>query len=403
MRYQVFDMLTRSLRPAGKVATLTDAALKSNLNPLADTSLFRIKSAGLQLSQRFMRSYPKQAWDYEDVTVGDQSFAVNESTVVNKPFCELKRFKREGLDDDAPKVLFIAALSGHHATLSKATLQEFLADHDVYVTDWLDAKMVPVSKGLFGFEEYTGYVLEFLRTLGPGVNVIALCQSGPAALLATALMSEAKDPCRPRALALLASPIDMRVNPGFLTKYSERLNIRLWKLANLHKVPARYPGAGRLVYPGILQLSAFMSMNIGSHVKAHKTLAQDIFNGREKEIDKHKEFYDEYFAMLDMSAEFCLETIERIFRNHDLARNRMTYQGQPVDLGSIKDVRLLAIEGANDDMIREGQCNAAVNICSGLPKKLKQEHIQEGVGHYGIFNGSIYKEKVAPRIKKFFS
>jgi len=403
MRYQVFDMFTKSLRPAGKAVTLTDSVLKSGFNPLADTKLFRMKSAGLQLSARFLRSYPKQEWDYPDVMIGDQAYPVNESSVLKKPFCTLKRFKREGLDDKAPKVLFVAALSGHHATLSKATLQEFLPDHDVYMTDWQDAKMVPLSKGSFGFEDYTAYVLEFLKELGPDVNVIALCQSGPAVLLATALLSEAKDPRRPKSLALLASPIDMRVNPGFMTKYSERINMRLWKLAYLHKVPSKYPGAGRLVYPGILQLSAFMSMNMGSHLKAHKMFARDIFNGRKNEADKHKEFYDEYFAMLDMSAEFCVDTIERIFINHDLALNRMTYQGEAVDLASIKDVKLLAIEGANDDMIREGQCNAAVKLCTGLPRKLKQEYIQEGVGHYGIFNGSIYKDKVAPKIKKFFA
>jgi len=403
MRYQIFDLFNQGLKPVGKLASLTDAILTSNVNPLANTRLSRIQSAGLQLSARFLRSYPKQAWDYQDVTIGDQSHSVRESTVVDKSFCKLKRFKRDGLDDNAPKVLFLAALSGHHATLSKATLQEFLPDHDVYITDWKDAKMVPASDGKFGFEDYTSYVIEFLKILGREVNVVALCQSGPAALVATALMSEKKDPCRPKALVLLASPIDMRVNPGLMTKYAERINMRLWKLANLHKVPVRYPGAGRLVYPGILQLSAFMSMNIGSHINAHKTFARDIFNGKEQAADKHKEFYDEYFAMLDMSAEFCVETIERIFAKHDLARNKMTYQGLAVDLANIKDVKLLAIEGANDDMIREGQCTAAVDLCTGLASKLKSGYIQEGVGHYGIFNGSIYKDKVAPKIKKFFA
>jgi len=402
MRYQVFDLFTKSLKPVGVVANLTNAALKSDFNPLAEARLFRMKSAGLQLSARFLRGYPKQDWNYQDIIVEGQSYAVNESTVDDRAFCKLKRFKREGLGEDAPKVLFIAALSGHHATLSKKTLEEFLPDHDVYITDWKDAKYVPASNGSFGFDDYTSYVLEFLRKLGPGVDVVALCQSGPAALVATALMSEMDDPCLPKSLVLLASPIDMRVNPGILTAYSKRINKRLWKLANLHKVPQGYPGAGRLVYPGILQLSAFVTMNIGSHFKAHKTFAKDVYKGKKQQISKHKEFYDEYFATLDMPAEFCFETIERIFIDHDLALNKMTYRGRSVDLTSIKNVKLMAIEGANDDMVREGQCTAAISLCSGIPKKSKSEYIQEGVGHYGIFNGSIYREKVAPRIKSFF-
>ena len=355
----------------------------------------------LRLSERFFRDYPKQEWGYEDVIVNNRSYAVNESVVMDKPFCKLMRFHRDGLSKKAPKVLFVSALSGHHATLSKDTFKEFLPDHDVYVTDWTDARLVPLSDGPFALQDYISYVIEFLNKLGSEVHVIALCQSGPAAVVAAAVMSEEDNTCRPASMTVMASPMNMRVNPGFLSKLATRLDVRVWKLANLHKVPRRYTGAGRLVYPGALQLISFMSMNIFTHFKAHMGYAAAMYYQDSQAADDHLEFYNEYFSMLDMPAEFCLETLDCIFTRNDVAENKMMYQGKLVNTSAIVDIPLLAMEGANDDMIREGQCTAVVDMCLELPESKKEKWIQPGVGHYGIFNGSIYRSEVAPKIKAF--
>jgi len=392
MRYQLFDAFHQSMKPLGAVLDYVDDRLKSDSNPMSKSRIRRMQSAVLKLSGRLFRDYPKQ-------TVKGRNYAINEDVILDKPFCNLMRFHRDGLKKDAPKVLFVAALSGHHATLSKDTFREFLPDHDVYVTDWKDARSVPVEDGRFNLEDYISYVIEFLQTLGSGVNIIALCQSGPAALVASAVMSKSKDKCRPQSLVMMASPMDVRINPGFISKAADLFDMRLWKLANIHKVPKRHAGAGRLVYPGALQLSGFMSMNIRSHVAAHKEFASNIYHENNEEIEKHKDFYDEYYAMLDMPAEFCLETMERIFVNHDVAENRMTYKGEKVDFADIDDIPIYAIEGANDDMVLVGQCTAVTDFCTGLADKLKHKHVQEGVGHYGIFNGSIYKTM----IKKFIT
>ena len=403
MRYSAFEAVHQGVKPIASIFDYANTAMNSERNPLANSRVCRLQSAVLEVSASLLRHYPKQGWNYDDITVNGHAYSVNEEVIAEKPFASLMRFHRNGLSKTAPKVLFIAALSGHHATLSKDTFKEFLPDYDVYVTDWKDARYVPLSEGQFSLEDYTRYIVEFLHEIGTGTHLVALCQAGPASLVAAAVMSAGKDECRPRSLTMMASPMNIKVNPGFVSKLSEKMNVRMWSLYGLHKVPRRYPGAGRRVYPGALQLTGFMSGNIRTHIEAHKQFFCNLYLENIEEAEKHRAFYDEYFSMLDMPAEFCLESFERIFINHDVAENRMTFGGEAVDFADITDIPLFALEGANDDMVRLGQCTAILDICSGLTSQMKESYVQDNVGHYGIFNGSIYRDEVAPKVKDFIA
>jgi poly(3-hydroxybutyrate) depolymerase len=403
MRYSAFDAFHQSVKPIASIFDFANTALKSELNPLADSRICRLQSAVLEVSASFLKPYPKQRWNYADVSVNNRSYPVSEELIVKKPFANLIRFRRNGLGKTAHKVLFISALSGHHATLSKDTFKEFLPDHDVYVADWTDARLVPFSEGSFSLEDYISYIIEFLQEIGAGTHLIALCQAGPPALVAAAVMSSAKDECRPKSLSMMASPMNIKVNPGLISKISDKVNIKMWSLYGLHKVPGRYLGAGRQVYPGALQLFGFMSANIRTHIDAHKQFLSDLYHGNTEAAEKHRVFYIEYFAMLDMPAEFVLETLERIFFNHEVAENRMTFRGDAVDFADITDIPLFALEGAKDDFVRLGQCVAILDTCSGLTSEMKKSYVQDNVGHYGIFNGSTYRNEIAPKVKDFIA
>lgn len=401
MRYQTLDLMSQSTKPLAAAFNIANKIIKSKRNPLKNTPLSRFQSAVLETGVQFLQSYPKQAWAYDDIKLNKKTYPINEDVIDEKPFCKLIRFRREGLPKNAPKVLFVAALSGHHATLTKETLIEFLPDHEVFVTDWSDARYVPKEEGRFGLQEYCTYLIEFLELLSNDVHLIGLCQAGVPTLICSAIMSAGNNPSKPKSLSLLASPMDISVNPGMMNKVKDYMNVSMWKLYGIHKVPSRFPGAGRRVYPGILQLSNFMSMNIKTHVQKHKQYAKDIFHENIEAVEKHRNFYNEYFATLDMTEEFCVETLQAIFINNDLAEGNFLYQGQQVDCSKISDIPMLAIEGENDDMVRLGQCTAAIDKCTKLPNKMKQKYVQKGVGHYGVFNGSIFKAEIAPKIKKF--
>ena len=379
----------------------TQTIINSSLNPLANTKLVRAQSALLETGKRFLRDYPKQPWIFNDVEENGKQYAVQTEVVKTKPFADLLRIKREGLSDKAPKALFVSALSGHHATLSTATFQEFLPDHEVYVTDWLDAKHVPLTDGVFDLQEYIRYVIEFLELIGPETHLIGLCQAGPAVTVATAVMEKNAHQCKPKSTVVMASPMNMEINPGFISKVSKVMTSEMWSTWGVYTVPLRYKGKGRKVYPGSVQLTNFMSMNIKNHVKAHVQFAKDTFHQKYDEAEAHKTFYDEYYAVLDMTEEFCIETLERVFIRNELARGDFVYQDEVVDLNWIKSTPFLAMEGANDDMIRPGQCNSILDSLSGLSESQKEAYVQTGVGHYGIFNGSIYRKEIAPKIKTF--
>ncbi len=403
MQYQLFDLYRQSLTPLTATVDLVHDIVTDERYPLAKTCYGRLRKAMLESTSRLLKHYPKQGFEYEPVVIGKEEHPVSETVVMEKPFCNLLRFRREGLPADAPKLLCIAALSGHHATLARETFREFLPDHEVYVTDWLDARDVPLSEGKFGFEDYTNYLIDFMEHLGPNNHVFAICQAAVPALTAISHMSRENDVCRPKTLTMLAGPIDIRVNPNAFTKKVLKISAKLLERVAIHKVPSRYKGVGRMVYPGMMQLGGFMSMNIKSHMEKHTQFFKDVVKGSADDADKHRDFYDEYMAVLDMDADFYLETMDRIFLDQHLPKGLMQFQGKTANCSDITDVAILTIEGEKDDMISLGQTEAALNICDNLPQKLKKHYVQKGVGHYGIFNGSKYRKGVAPKIKSWIN
>lgn len=399
VRYGLYDNYRRMMTPYNKSLDILHKL--SRYNPLADTFVGRLQKATVESAIRLLKHYPKQGFDYQPVVIEGIEYPVAEEVVVAKPFCSLLRFRREGLPQSAPKLLCVAALSGHHATLSRATFEEFLPDHEVYVTDWEDARNVPVSEGTFGYEGYVNYIEEFMELLGPGNHLLAICQAGPAAMTAVAYMAKHENPARPLTFTVMAAPIDTRVNisANKLQRFTDILNKKLLNGIAIHNVPRRYPGAGRKVYPGALQLGGFVSLNLTAHLEKHVDFFKDVLANNVEDAEKHRDFYDEYMAVLDMDADYYLETVEWVFLEQRLAKGTLYYRGERIDCSAIKDIALFALEGADDDMVSTGQTKAALTLCDQVPKKLKKYHLQEGVGHYGIFNGSKYREQVAPMIK----
>ncbi len=402
MRYQALDIAKRSLHPISTMLGYGHDIATHPSNPLAHTRLGRLHAAVLESTQRLIKHYPKRGFEFGTLEVEGRALEIRERIVRKKPFCHLLHFERDGCET-APKVLFVAALSGHHASLSRETVQEFLPDHDVYITDWLDAKQVPLADGRFGFEEYVAYLIEFLEMLGPDTHVVGLCQASVPALVAAAVMAKHANPARPKTLTLVAGPIDITANHNAVTQYVDKVNMDLMRMLTLQRVPKGYPGEGRMVYPGYLQLGGFMTMNLTSHLEKHWQFFVDLARGNVEAADKHRDFYDDYFSILDGTAEFYVETLERIFLNQHLPKGLMTYAGERVDCTAITDIPLLTVEGANDDMVNLGVTEAAHGICSALPDELRDHHVQEGVGHYGVFSGSRYREEVAPRMKAFMA
>ena len=403
MQYQLFDLYRQSLAPLNATVDLVHDIVTNDRYPLAKTRYGRLRKAVLESTSRLLKHYPKQGFEYEPVTIDGEEYPVSETVVMDKPFCNLLRFRREDLPVDAPKLLCVAALSGHHATLAKETFREFLPDYEVYVTDWLDARDVPLTEGKFGYEEYVSYLIDFMEHLGPNNHVFAICQAAVPALTAVCHMAKETNVCRPKTLTMLAGPIDIRVNPNAFTKQVLKISAKVLERVAIHKVPRRYEGAGRLVYPGTIQLGGFMSMNMKSHMKKHVQFFKDIVHGNADDADKHRNFYDEYMAVLDMDADFYLETMDRIFLDQQLPKGLMQHQGETVNCSDITDIAMLTIEGENDDMISLGQTEAALHLCDNLPKKLKKHYVQKGVGHYGIFNGSKYRKGVAPKIRDWIN
>ncbi len=403
MRYQTVDAAAQTLNIVASGLRKMKTVVDSDRYPLRKYRLARMQSAALDTTIRLLQHYPKQGWNYPDITIGTRRYPIEETVVVEKPFCKLMKFRRKNLPANAPKALFVAALSGHHATLSRETFEEFLPDHEVYVTDWTDARLVPIEDGRFGFEEYVSYVIEFLEAIGPGTHLIGLCQAGIPGLVAAAVMSEDGNPARPASMSFLGSPIDIRINPGLVSKISNLINPAVLCMSAIHRVPARYPGKGRLVYPGILQLGNFVTMSFRSHIESHIRYFKCIYQGDFESADKIRDFYDEYFSILDSTAEFYIETLERVFLDQQLPKGLMSHQGRNVTCDSIHDIPLFTVEGAKDNMVMIGQCSAAADLCTNLPDKLKESYVQEGVGHYGVFSGRLYREGVAPRVKAFIA
>jgi poly(3-hydroxybutyrate) depolymerase len=332
------------------------------------------------------------------VRMGNRDVPVTEEAVASTPFGTLLRFKKDS-DISQPRVLVVAPLSGHFATLLRSLVRTLLPEHDVCITDWHNARDVSMDHGRFGFEDYVTHLMQWLEKMGPGAHVVAVCQPCVQVLAAAAVMAEAKNPAQPRSMTLMAGPIDTRVNPTQVNELAVSRPIEWFERALIARVPPRYPGGGRRVYPGFVQLAAFMSMNIDRHRRAHADLYECLVKGEREKAKVIKDFYDEYFAVLDLTAEFYLETVQWIFQEARLAKGELTYQGRPVDPKAIRRTALLTVEGERDDICSIGQTSAAQDLCSGLKPYMKRHHLQAGVGHYGVFSGKRWEAQVYPIVR----
>lgn len=392
--YQFQDDLVAPLRvTAGWARLMGEWAFQGWWAPA-----WRRLGAGLELLSRFRISHERPAFGIASVREGDREVAVREEVVLELPFGRLLRFAKAS-EAAQPRVLVIAPLSGHFATLLRGTVATLLQDHDVYVTDWANARDVPLSAGRFGIDEYARYVIRFIEAIGPGAHLLAVCQPCVQALVAVAVMSEERHPATPRSMTLMAGPIDPRESPTEVNELAVERSLSWFAFNVISRVPWRHAGRGRRVYPGFVQLSAFMAMNIERHRTAHRRLYEHLANGEAEQARTIKEFYDEYFAVLDLTEEFYLETIDRVFKRAELARGVYTFEGRAVDPGAIRHTALLTVEGGRDDICALGQTAAAHDLCRSLRPHLKRHHLQANVGHYGVFAGKRWEREIYPVVR----
>jgi poly(3-hydroxybutyrate) depolymerase len=406
MLYDAYEVQRSLLAGASRLAGLGAGWLSNPANPWSYNSMSPMVSASLDVFAHAAAPRGKPDFGLHFTTVGRKLVPVREEVLVRKPFGQLKRFARQGVEG-GPRVLIVAPMSGHYATLLRGTVERLLPRHDVYITDWRDAKLVPLSQGAFDLDDYVDYLVEFLaaigETTGERPHMLAVCQPSVPAFAATALMESDKHQWRPRTLTLMGGPIDTREAPTAVnTLATERPHA--WFQQNvIATVPMIYPGAGRKVYPGFLQLAGFMTMNLGSHLISHWEMFRHLVDGDEESADATRDFYDEYRSVCDMDAPFYLQTVDVVFQRHLLPKGELMHRGRRVDPAAIRDTALLAIEGERDDISGIGQTRAALDIATRLPAAKKKYHLANGVGHYGIFNGRKWRERIAPVVEKWIA
>jgi poly(3-hydroxybutyrate) depolymerase len=402
MLYDAYEMQRSMLAGASTLANLGADWLNNPANPLSYSQMGPIMASALDVFAHASALRGKPDFGIETVIVEGKEVAVTEEIVLRKPFGQLKRFRREGIEG-GPRLLLVAPMSGHYATLLRGTVERMLPGHDVYVTDWRDAKLVPLADGKFDLDDYVDYLIEFLAHIGPGAHMLAVCQPAVPAYAAAALMSADKHPCRPKTLTMMGGPIDTRKAPTEVNTVATQRPHAWFKSNVIVTVPYLYPGAGRKVYPGFLQLAGFMAMNFGNHMVSHWGMFRHLVAGDGEGADATKDFYDEYRAVCDMTEEFYLQTIDVVFQRHALPKGEMMHRGRIVDPAAIEDIALLAIEGERDDISGIGQTRAALDISTGLNARQKRYHLAKGVGHYGIFNGSKWRTRIAPMVEAWIA
>jgi polyhydroxyalkanoate depolymerase len=398
MLYQVYQGHSDVMEPVRTWASTALRALGQPLAGIADNAVLRNLTAAYELIARAGLTHDRPAFGIHKVAVGNRDVAVHEHAALSTPFGTLLHFKKD-VDTAQPRVLLVAPLSGHFATLLRGTVRTMLPEHDVYITDWHNVRDVALTHGRFGFDEYIEHLIRFLEAIGPGAHVIAVCQPCVAALVATAVMAQMNHAATPRSMTLMAGPIDCRVNPTKVNNLANSKSIEWFEQNLIASVPMRYPGAFRRVYPGFVQLAAFMSMNIERHLKAHRELYDNIAKGEHEKAQVTRAFYDEYFAVLDLTAEFYLETVRLVFQEYALATGKLEWKGDAVEPRAIKRTMLLTVEGERDDICAVGQTAAAHDLCSGLRPYLKRHHMQAGVGHYGVFSGNRWTSQIYPLVR----
>lgn len=401
--YQLYEMHHATMAPFRAMADATRLAFQNPLNPMSHTPYGRSMAAACELFERSTRRYGKPKFSIPTTTVSGVKVPVHEQVVWRRPFCNLLHFERElptGARRD-PKVLLVAPMSGHYATLLRGTVAALLPRHDVYITDWIDARDVPLTDGHFDLDDYIDYIIEMLHALGGDTHIVAVCQPSVPVLAAVAVMEENRDPYAPSTMILMGGPIDTRESPTAVNAVATERGIEWFRENVIMKVPFPHQGFMRDVYPGFLQLSGFMSMNMDRHMIAHKDFYMHLIKGDGDSAEKHRDFYDEYLAVMDLTAEFYLQTVDTVFVKHALPTGTMMHRGRPVRPDAIRTVALLTVEGELDDITGAGQTQAAHKLCVNIPPDMRADYVQPGVGHYGVFNGSRFRAEIAPRMADF--
>jgi len=400
MLYDAYEMQRSLLAGASTLANIGAGWMQNPANPFSYSQMGPIVGSALNVFAHAAAPRGKPDFGLETTMVRGKTVPVAEEIVLRKPFGQLKHFRREGIEG-GPRLLIVAPMSGHYATLLRGTVERMLPKHEVYITDWRDAKLVSLSDGSFSLDDYIDYLIEFLEHIGPSAHMLAVCQPSVPCYAAAALMAADGNPARPKTLTMMGGPIDTREAPTAVNTLATQRPHSWFQQNVIATVPYGYPGAGRKVYPGFLQLAGFMTMNLGSHLTSHWEMFKHLVAGDGESADATKDFYDEYRAVCDMTSEFYLQTVDAVFQRHLLPKGELMHRGRRVDPAAIRDIAILAIEGERDDISGIGQTKAALNISTSLPEKMKQYHLAKGVGHYGIFNGSKWRERIAPVVEKW--
>ncbi len=403
--YQLYEMNHAAITPLRGMAQATKLAFRNPFNPLTHTYMGRTMSAAAEMFERTTRRYGKPAFQLPSTLVGGERVDIVEKIVWQKPFGQLLHFERQftGKNPKQPKMLIVAPMSGHYATLLRGTVEAFLPTHEVYITDWMDARAVPLAAGRFDLDDYIDYVRDMLHHLGENTHIVAVCQPSVPVMAAVSLMEAAQDPCAPVTMTLMGGPMDTRISPTAVNDVATKKDLAWFEKNVIMSVPLPHPGFMRRVYPGFLQISGFMWMNVNRHVTAHQDLFKDLVKGDGDGASRHRDFYDEYLAVMDLTAEFYLQTIDTVFIRHALPKGEMTHRGVKVDPSQIRRCALMTVEGEKDDITGGGQTQAAQTMCTSLSDDMRVHYVQMGVGHYGVFNGSRFRAEIAPRICDFMA
>lgn len=401
MLYDIHELQRSFLSPLAAFSGSNAQFLTNPYSPWAYTPVSKQLAAGYELLHRLSKDYEKPAWEIDTIKKNGETIAIKDHTVHQLPFCNLVHFERKGINTQDPKVLIVAPLSGHHATLLRDTVRTLLVDHDVYITDWLDARMVPASAGSFHLNDYVRYIEKFLEVLDDEIHVIAVCQPTVPVLATVSLMSARNSPHVPRTLTLMGGPIDTRESPTEVNRLATTKPFSWFEDSLIHRVPARYPGAGRRVYPGFLQHMGFVAMNPDRHMSSYYDFYNHLIKGQGEDAEAHRRFYDEYNAVLDMSAEFYLDTIKTVFQEHALPAGTWEIEDELVTPSTIKKTAVLTIEGEYDDISGRNQTHAAHRLCEKVPEDKKLWYTALGSGHYGIFSGRRWRNNIYPLVKEF--
>lgn len=403
--YQLYEMAHLALTPARAFSDAIRLVLKNPWNPWTHTHVGKNLAASAEIFERVTRRYGKPAFGFTNVTTSSGTYEVREAVVWERPFCRLLNFQLEDGPPRREKLLIVAPMSGHYATLLRGTLEAFLPYYDVYITDWLDARMVPLSSGSFSLDDYIDYLIDISQKLktdaGTRLHTLGVCQPSVPLISAIAVLEAQGSISAPNSMVLMGGPIDTRKSPTSVNQVAQERGIDWFRRNCIVTVPFPYPGVGREVYPGFLQLSGFMAMNLDRHVNAHLDMFNHLVQGDGDSAEKHRDFYDEYLAVMDLDAKYFLQTVEEVFVRHSLPKGKLRHRGILVELDKIKNTALMTIEGEKDDISGVGQTAAAQDLCRNIPAERKRHYLQMGVGHYGVFNGSRFRNEIAPKIRDF--